>query len=73
MKLCDKRFSATHYAFLSILFGLGRSVAGVLSGYSAAWLGYPIFFLITFVIGLVPLLFIPWMKPTLGWVSKEES
>jgi len=35
-------------------------------------LGYPIFFLITFVIGLVPLLFIPWMKPTLGWVSKEE-
>lgn len=73
MKLCDKRFSATHYAFLSILFGLGRSVAGVLSGYSAAWLGYPIFFLISFVIGLVPLLFIPWMKPTLGWVSKEES
>jgi len=73
MKLCDKRFSATHYAFLSILFGLGRSLAGVLSGYSAAWLGYPIFFLITFVIGLVPLLFIPWMKPTVGWVSKEEG
>jgi PAT family beta-lactamase induction signal transducer AmpG len=73
MKLCDKRFSATHYAFLSILFGLGRSVAGVLSGYAAAGLGYPIFFLITFIIGLVPLLFIPWMKPTLGWVSKEES
>lgn len=72
MKLCDKRFSATHYAFLSILFGLGRSLAGVLSGYAAAGLGYPIFFLITFVIGLVPLLFIPWMKPTLGWVSKEE-
>jgi PAT family beta-lactamase induction signal transducer AmpG len=73
MKLCDKRFSATHYAFLSILFGLGRSLAGVPSGYCAAGLGYPIFFLITFVIGLVPLLFIPWMKPTLGWVSKEES
>jgi PAT family beta-lactamase induction signal transducer AmpG len=73
MKLCDKRFSATHYAFLSILFGLGRSLAGVLSGYAAAGLGYPTFFLITFVVGLVPLLFIPWMKPTLGWVSKEES
>jgi PAT family beta-lactamase induction signal transducer AmpG len=73
MKLCDKRFSATHYAFLSILFGLGRSLAGVPSGYCAAGLGYPIFFLITFVTGLVPLLFIPWMKPTLGWVSKEES
>jgi len=72
MKLCDKKFSATHYAFLSILFGLGRSLAGVLSGYSAAWLGYSIFFLITFVIGLVPLLFIPWVKPALGWVPEEE-
>jgi len=73
MKLCDKRFSATHYAFLSILFGLGRSLAGVMSGYAAAGLGYPTFFLITFIIGLVPLLFIPWIKPTLGWVPKEES
>jgi PAT family beta-lactamase induction signal transducer AmpG len=72
MKLCEKRFSATHYAFLSILFGLGRSLAGVLSGYSAAWLGYSIFFLITFVIGLVPLLFIPWVEPALGWVPEEE-
>jgi PAT family beta-lactamase induction signal transducer AmpG len=72
MKLCDKRFSATHYAFLSILFGLGRSLAGVLSGYSAALLGYPIFFFITFLTGLLPLLFIPRLKPTLEWVSKEE-
>ena len=73
MKLCDKRFSATHYAFLSVLFGLGRSLAGVLSGYCAAGLGYPVFFFITFIIGLVPLLFIPWMKPALGGVSKEEG
>jgi len=73
MKLCDKKFSATHYAFLSILFGLGRSLAGVISGYSAAWLGYSIFFFITFVVGLVPLLFIPWVKPTLAWVSKGEN
>jgi MFS transporter, PAT family, beta-lactamase induction signal transducer AmpG len=73
MKLCDKRFSATHYAFLSILFGLGRSLAGVLSGYTAVFLGYPIFFFSTFLIGLVPLLFIPFLKPTLAWVRKEDS
>lgn len=72
MKLCDKRFSATHYAFLSILFGLGRSLAGVLSGYTAVFLGYPIFFFITFLIGLLPLLFIPCLKPTLAWMPKEE-
>ena len=72
MKLCDKRFSATHYAFLSILFGLGRSLAGVLSGYTAVLWGYPIFFFSTFLIGLVPLLFIPFLKPTLAWIPKEE-
>jgi PAT family beta-lactamase induction signal transducer AmpG len=72
MKLCDKRFSATHYAFLSILFGLGRSLAGVLSGYTAVFLGYPIFFFSTFLLGLVPLLFIPCLKPTLAWMPKEE-
>lgn len=64
MRLCDKRFSATHFAFLSILFGLGRSAAGALGGYSAVWLGYPIFFLMTFILGLVPLVLIPWLKPT---------
>lgn len=66
MKLCDKRFSATHFAFLSLLFGLGRSVAGVFSGYSASWMGYPLFFFVTFMIGLVPLVLIPRLKPTMN-------
>ncbi len=73
MKLCDKRFSATHYAFLSILFGLGRSLAGVLSGYSASSLGYPIFFFATFLIGLAPLPLIFYLKPTLAYMPKEET
>jgi len=66
MKLCDKKFSATHYAFLTILFGLGRSLAGVLGGYSASFLGYPIFFFVTFFIGLAPLPLILYLKPTLS-------
>jgi PAT family beta-lactamase induction signal transducer AmpG len=73
MKLCDKRFSATHYTFLSILFGLGRSLAGVLSGYSASFLGYPVFFFATFLIGLAPLPFIVYLKPTLAYKGKEET
>lgn len=72
MKLCDKRTSATHYAFLSMLFGLGRSLAGVLGGYSASWMGYPAFFFFSFLMGVAPLFFIPFLKPTLAWVSKEE-
>jgi len=65
MKLCDKRFSATHYAFLSTVFGLGRSLSGVLGGYAASTLGYPTFFFATIVIGVVPLFLIPFLKPTL--------
>lgn len=68
MQLCDKRFSATHYAFLSILFGLGRSLAGVASGYLASFCGYPIFFLLTFFFGLLPLPLLIYLAPTLAKV-----
>jgi MFS transporter, PAT family, beta-lactamase induction signal transducer AmpG len=73
MQLCDKKFGATHYAFLSTLFGFGRSLAGVLSGYSAAWMGYLVFFTSTFIVGLIPLLLIPWLRPSLSPVSKEPK
>ncbi len=73
MKLCDKRFSATHYAFLSTLFGLGRSLSGVLGGYAAVALGYPLFFLATVVIGVIPLFLIPFLKPTLRGVSEGKA
>lgn len=72
MKLCDKRFSATHYAFLSILFGLGRSLAGVLSGYSAVFLGYPVFFFATFLLGLAPLPLLLCLRPTVDYVPEKE-
>jgi PAT family beta-lactamase induction signal transducer AmpG len=71
MKLCEKQFSATHYAFLSILFAFGRSLAGVLGGYAAAFLGYPVFFFVTFVVGLLPLGLIPFLKPSLAWTPAE--
>lgn len=71
MQLCDKRFSATHYAFLSILFGLGRSLAGAASGYLATFLGYPIFFILTFVLGLLPLPLLIYLRPTLAKVPTE--
>lgn len=66
MRLCDKAFSATHYAFLSMLFGLGRSLAGVLSGYAASSLGYAAFFAVTFFAALPALFFIPWLPPAMA-------
>ncbi len=47
LRVCDKRYGATQFALLSSLFGLGRTLAGVPSGFIAASLGYPGFFLVS--------------------------
>ncbi len=57
LRVCDKRYSATQYALLSSLFGLGRTLAGVPSGWLAHSLGYPTFFALA-VVAAVPGLFL---------------
>ena len=52
MHICDKRQAATQYAFLSALFGLTRTVAGGVSGFAVADLGYAAFFAVTFALSL---------------------
>jgi PAT family beta-lactamase induction signal transducer AmpG len=44
LRVCDKRYSATQFALLSSLFGLGRWAAGLPSGILVERLGYPLFF-----------------------------
>ncbi len=44
LRVCDKRYSATQYALLSSLFGLGRTLSGIPSGWIAERLGYAGFF-----------------------------
>jgi PAT family beta-lactamase induction signal transducer AmpG len=44
LRVCDKRYSATQFALLTSLFGLGRWSAGLPSGYLVELLGYPLFF-----------------------------
>ncbi len=44
LRVCDKRYSATQYALLSSLFGLGRTISGIPSGWIAERLGYAGFF-----------------------------
>jgi PAT family beta-lactamase induction signal transducer AmpG len=53
LRVCDKRYSATQYALLSSLFGLGRTLAGVPSGWLAHRLGYPTFFVLA-VLAAIP-------------------
>src|SRR4029453_2628525 len=52
LRLTEKRFSATQYALFSSLFALPRVVAGPITGFAVAAIGWPSFFLTTLVIGI---------------------
>ncbi|HET9595972.1 MAG TPA: MFS transporter [Anaeromyxobacteraceae bacterium] len=52
LRVCDKQYSATQYALLSSLFGLGRTLAGIPSGVLAHRLGYPAFFAVAMATAL---------------------
>lgn len=73
MSLCDKRYSATHYAFFSMLFGLTRSLAGYLGGLSAAHFGYSTFFLLTFLAALPAFALLPWVLAVLRYREQQAS
>jgi PAT family beta-lactamase induction signal transducer AmpG len=63
MSLCDKRFSASHYAFLSMLFGLSGRLCGYLGGWLAASCGYATFFFLSFLAAWPAFALLPWVLP----------
>ena len=63
MHICDKRRAATEYALLSAIFGLTRLLAGAVSGWGAAHLGYAAYFALTFVLAFPAFGLLPWVKP----------
>lgn len=63
MRLCDKKFSATHYALFSTIFGFSRVLSGAFSGFGAQQLGYASFFLLTFLAACPAFLLLPWVLP----------
>lgn len=63
MSLCEPRFAAAQYAVLSGLMYLAGSLVGTTSGYLVEWLGYKGFFIASIVVGLPPLLALPWAMP----------
>jgi len=76
MCLCDKRFSASHYAFLSMLFGLSGRLCGYLGGWLAASSGYATFFFLSFLAAWPAFALLPWVLPTVRRIeaaSREQS
>jgi PAT family beta-lactamase induction signal transducer AmpG len=73
MSLCDKRHSASHYAFLSMLFGLGARLFGYLGGWTAATLGYATFFFLSFLAAWPAFALLPWILPTVRKIEAVSS
>ena len=75
MALCDKRFSAMHYAFFAMLFSFGARVFGYLGGWGAAYFGYANFFFLTFLAALPAFGLLPWIFPVVRRIEggSQES
>ncbi len=73
MCLCDKRFSASHYAFLSMLFGLSARVCGYLGGWAAAYFGYATFFFLAFLAAWPAFALLPWVLPVIRKIEGREE
>lgn len=75
--LTEKRFSATQYALLSSLFGLGRTLTGPPAGALADALGWSTFFLLSIPAALPGLWmlhrFAPWSKPVIAAPGAPEA
>jgi PAT family beta-lactamase induction signal transducer AmpG len=63
MSMCSARFSATQYALLSSLTGVGRDVLVAPAGAVAQSTGWATFFLITVVLAIPGLLLLPIFAP----------
>ena len=59
--LTDRRFTATQYALLSSLMGVPRVLASAPTGWLAAWLGWPGFFLLCTLIAIPGLALLRWI------------
>lgn len=65
MALCQRQFSATHFALLSALAAVGRIYVSPVSGVLAPTIGWPAFFLFSMVAALPGLLLLLWLKPAI--------
>jgi PAT family beta-lactamase induction signal transducer AmpG len=62
MSICDRDRAATEYALLSAAYGLTGTLMATVSGYLAKHAGYPLYFWITVLLGIPPLLLIPLIR-----------
>jgi PAT family beta-lactamase induction signal transducer AmpG len=69
MCLCDKRFSATQYAFFIFLAVLSGRLMGFAGGYGVKYLGFANFFFVTFIVALPAFALLPWILPVVRQIE----
>jgi PAT family beta-lactamase induction signal transducer AmpG len=62
MALCDARFSAFQFAILSSLSATARSVIGPVAAYAVSRIGWPPFFVLTFLAAAPGLIMLWWLR-----------
>jgi PAT family beta-lactamase induction signal transducer AmpG len=72
MSLCDKRFSATQYAFFVFLSVLSGRIMGFLGGFGVKYLGFASFFFATFLVALPAFALLPWILPVARQIEGRE-
>ncbi len=70
MALCDKRFTATQYALLSVVGALSRIYIGPLAGLAISIIGWPDYFLASFILGLLGLGILFWLRNKVDFSAK---
>jgi PAT family beta-lactamase induction signal transducer AmpG len=70
-RTCKTAYKAAHYSIATSIMNISSTLAGVLSGFLAAWLGYAVFFGLTFVITLPSMALIPFLPHLTGGESPE--
>jgi MFS transporter, PAT family, beta-lactamase induction signal transducer AmpG len=72
MSLCDKRISASYYAYLAMLFGLSGRISGYLGGWGADRFGYAAFFFMAFLAAWPAFALLPWVLPVARQKESEK-
>jgi PAT family beta-lactamase induction signal transducer AmpG len=69
MSLCDKRFSAMHYAFFAMLFTFSARLFGYFGGLGAGSFGYAKFFFLSFLAAWPAFALLPWILPVVRQIE----
>lgn len=73
MALCDVRFSAFQYAFLSAIAVLPRNVLGAPAGFLSDEIGWTAFFVITFFTALPGLMMVWWQRDRITALERRTT